>query len=59
MLPSNALLSGVKDLSFKLYATSADAKFCDFVFISSENTGTNNVKQYSYKSGCFDGNIPG
>jgi hypothetical protein len=48
----------VKDLSFKLFASST-TKFCDFVFVSTENSGINNVKQYSYKSGCFDGDIAG
>jgi hypothetical protein len=47
----------VKDLSFKLSTTSDASKYCDFTFYPTADTGTDNVKQYSYKSGCFDGTI--
>jgi hypothetical protein len=42
-----------------LFASSAVSKYCDFTFVTTPNTGTDNVKQYSYKSGCFDGTISG
>jgi hypothetical protein len=47
----------VKDISFKLFASSDETKYCNFVFVTAPNTGTNNIKQYSYQSGCFDGTI--
>jgi hypothetical protein len=40
-----------------LLSSSDTSKYCDFTFVTTPDSDANNVKQYSYKSGCFDGTI--